>query len=185
MSHCALCSLFFKDRARMLLHISDTLLTDRFDHTRIFVISTWHSNTCGRGVCVTCKTTEIVIKKWGMTTTCTHITWPRRQLFVFEILFSVHICYKTKRKVLQREQIIIRKLFYSPELSPIVSYWKSYKIYSLQRSTRGKFLLFLPFLLFFEFPSFFLKNSFSKSFFLVPPCCDPCKQHRSNRKGMF
>jgi hypothetical protein len=26
-----------------------------------------------------------------------------------------------------------------------------------------------------SFPSFFLKNSFSKSFFLIPPCCDPCR----------
>jgi len=88
--------------------------------------------------------------------------------------FSVCIRCKTKRTVSPRVQLIVRKLFCLPELIPTVSYWMSYKIYSLQRNIPRKFLLFLPFLLLFEFPSFFLKYSFSKSFFLIPPCCDPC-----------
>jgi hypothetical protein len=46
----------------------------------------------------------------------------RRQLFVIEIRSFSYIRYETNRTALQRNQIIIRKLFYSPELSPIVFY---------------------------------------------------------------
>jgi hypothetical protein len=157
------CVAYFSKTVTILLLISDTLSGDIFDHTRILVIHDIAIRV-GEEYAWSLELLRESLRHQEDNNMC--ISHDKQTTVCIWNSFSFRIRHKTIRMILECDQIIIRILFYSPELYPTVYYWTYHIIVPFQCSTYGQCLLFL---LLFEFTSFFLKNlAFWRSLVVTP-----------------